>query len=89
MLQYIYLSIFTIMRIILTFICIILSTCANSQNTFSYLGTLILSKNTPISFSLVLEEFNGIVNGDYDDLPEQAFYMVGSIDEAVEKAKTM
>ena len=33
--------------------------------------------------------FNGIVNGDYDDLPEQAFYMVGSIDEAVEKAKTM
>ena len=33
--------------------------------------------------------FNGIVNGDYDGLPEQAFYMVGSIDEAVEKAKTM
>ena len=33
--------------------------------------------------------FNGIVNGEYDDLPEQAFYMVGSIDEAVEKAKTM
>ena len=30
----------------------------------------------------------GIVNGDYDDLPEQAFYMVGSIEEAVEKAKT-
>jgi F-type H+-transporting ATPase subunit beta len=30
-----------------------------------------------------------LVNGDYDDLPEQAFYMVGSIDEAVEKAKTM
>lgn len=33
--------------------------------------------------------FNGIVAGDYDHLPEQAFYMVGSIDEAVEKAKTM
>ena len=33
--------------------------------------------------------FNGIVNGDYDDLPEQAFYMVGSIDEAIEKAKSM
>jgi F-type H+-transporting ATPase subunit beta len=30
--------------------------------------------------------FQGILNGDYDDLPEQAFYMVGSIDEAVEKA---
>ena len=33
--------------------------------------------------------FNGIVNGDYDDLPEQAFYMVGSIEEAVDKAKTI
>jgi len=33
--------------------------------------------------------FNGIVNGDYDHLPEQAFYMVGSIDEAVEQAKTL
>lgn len=51
------------MRIILTFICIILSTYVNSQNTFSYLGTLILSNNTPISFSLELEEDNGIING--------------------------
>ncbi|MFT4256654.1 MAG: F0F1 ATP synthase subunit beta, partial [Pseudoxanthomonas sp.] len=31
--------------------------------------------------------FKGIVDGEYDHLPEQAFYMVGSIDEAVEKAK--
>ncbi|TLX23129.1 MULTISPECIES: F0F1 ATP synthase subunit beta [Thermomonas] len=31
--------------------------------------------------------FKGIVDGDYDHLPEQAFYMVGSIEEAVEKAK--
>ncbi|AMX03927.1 F0F1 ATP synthase subunit beta [Microbulbifer thermotolerans] len=30
--------------------------------------------------------FQGILNGDYDHLPEQAFYMVGTIDEAVEKA---
>ncbi|MEN1926684.1 F0F1 ATP synthase subunit beta [Luteimonas sp. MJ293] len=30
--------------------------------------------------------FKGIVEGEYDHLPEQAFYMVGSIDEAVEKA---
>lgn len=30
--------------------------------------------------------FKGILAGDYDHLPEQAFYMVGSIDEAVEKA---
>ena len=33
--------------------------------------------------------FKGIIAGDYDHLPEQAFYMVGSIDEAVEKAKTL
>jgi F-type H+-transporting ATPase subunit beta len=33
--------------------------------------------------------FNGIVNGDYDHLPEQVFYMVGSIDEVVEKAKAL
>ena len=33
--------------------------------------------------------FKGLVNGDYDDLPEAAFYMVGMIEEAVEKAKKM
>jgi len=33
--------------------------------------------------------FKGIIAGEYDDLPEQAFYMVGTIDEAVEKAKGM
>ena len=36
-----------------------------------------------------IKGFKGIVNGDYDNLPEQAFYMVGSIDEAIEKAKTL
>lgn len=33
--------------------------------------------------------FKGIVAGEYDHLPEQAFYMVGSIEEAIEKAKTL
>ena len=33
--------------------------------------------------------FKGIVEGDYDDLPEQAFYMVGTIEDAVENAKKM
>ncbi|MDR3490548.1 MAG: F0F1 ATP synthase subunit beta [Gammaproteobacteria bacterium] len=33
--------------------------------------------------------FKGIVDGEFDHLPEQAFYMVGSIDEAIEKAKTL
>jgi F-type H+-transporting ATPase subunit beta len=30
--------------------------------------------------------FKGLLAGDYDHLPEQAFYMVGTIDEAIEKA---
>ncbi len=33
--------------------------------------------------------FKGIVDGDYDHLPEQAFYMVGTIDEAVEKGEKL
>jgi F-type H+-transporting ATPase subunit beta len=33
--------------------------------------------------------FSGILNGDYDHLPEQAFYMVGTIEEAIEKANKM
>ena len=36
-----------------------------------------------------IKAFKGIVAGDYDDLPEQAFYMVGPIDEAVTKAKKL
>jgi F-type H+-transporting ATPase subunit beta len=33
--------------------------------------------------------FKAIVEGEYDHLPEQAFYMVGPIEEAAEKAKTI
>ena len=33
--------------------------------------------------------FSDIVNGEYDDIPEQAFYMVGTIEEVLEKAKTL
>ncbi len=36
-----------------------------------------------------IRAFKGIIAGEYDHLPEQAFYMVGTIDEAVEKAKTL
>ena len=42
-----------------------------------------------VSLEDSIKGFNGILNGDYDDLPEQAFYMVGTIEEAVEKAKIM
>ncbi len=42
-----------------------------------------------VTLADTIRDFKGIVNGDYDDLPEQAFYMVGGIDEAVEKAKSL
>src|SRR5690554_3449321 len=42
-----------------------------------------------VSLKETIRGFQGILNGDYDDMPEQAFYMVGSIDEAVEKANKM
>jgi F-type H+-transporting ATPase subunit beta len=42
-----------------------------------------------VSLADTIAAFKGIVAGEYDHLPEQAFYMVGSIDEVVEKAKTI
>ncbi|MEO0810625.1 MAG: F0F1 ATP synthase subunit beta [Pseudomonadota bacterium] len=36
-----------------------------------------------------IKGFKGLVNGDYDHLPEQAFYMVGTIEEAVAKAERL
>ena len=42
-----------------------------------------------VSLKDTIAGFKGILSGEYDHLPEQAFYMVGSIDEAIEKAKTL
>jgi F-type H+-transporting ATPase subunit beta len=42
-----------------------------------------------VSLKDTIAGFQGILAGQYDDLPEQAFYMVGSIDEAVEKAQKL
>ncbi len=42
-----------------------------------------------VSLKDTIRGFQGIVNGEYDALPEQAFYMVGAIEEAVEKAKSL
>ena len=36
-----------------------------------------------------IKGFDDLVNGKYDDIPEGAFYMVGTIDEALEKAAKM
>ncbi len=45
-------------------------------------GVLVDLKDT-------IKGFKGLCNGDYDDLPEQAFYMVGTIEEAIEKAERL
>jgi len=42
-----------------------------------------------VSLADTIAGFKGILAGEYDSLPEMAFYMVGSIDEAIEKAKGM
>ena len=42
-----------------------------------------------VSLEDTIRGFKGIVDGEYDDLPEQAFYMVGPIEEAVGQAKKM
>ena len=42
-----------------------------------------------VSLKDTISAFKAILAGDYDHLPEQAFYMVGGIDEVIEKAKSM
>ena len=42
-----------------------------------------------VNLSDTIAGFKGICEGKYDDLPESAFYMVGTIDEAIEKANKM
>ncbi|RKY59148.1 MAG: F0F1 ATP synthase subunit beta [Candidatus Latescibacterota bacterium] len=49
--------------------------------------TQIPGKYVPLEETV--KGFKGLVEGEYDDLPEQAFYMVGTIDEALQKAKEL
>jgi F-type H+-transporting ATPase subunit beta len=42
-----------------------------------------------VTLKETIKGFKGIISGEYDHLPEQAFYMVGSIDEAIAKAATL
>ena len=42
-----------------------------------------------VSLEDTIKGFKGLVDGEYDDLPEAAFYMVGTMEKAVEKAKRM
>lgn len=51
------------MKLTLIFSLLLTSILSYSQNTFNYVGTLILSDNTPISFKLEISEEEGVVNG--------------------------
>ncbi len=42
-----------------------------------------------VSLAETIKGFNMILNGELDELPEQSFYLVGNIDEAIEKAKSL
>ena len=42
-----------------------------------------------VSLEDTIKGFKGLIEGKYDDLPESAFYMVGNIDEAIDKAKKL
>jgi F-type H+-transporting ATPase subunit beta len=42
-----------------------------------------------VSLADTIRSFKGLVDGQYDQIPEQAFYMVGSIDEVLERAKKL
>ncbi len=47
------------------------------------------SPGVQVKLEDTIKGFKGLCNGDYDHLPEPAFYMVGNIDEAIAKAKKM
>ncbi len=46
-------------------------------------------KGQYVALSDTIKGFKGIVSGEYDDIPERAFYMAGKIDEVVERAKKL
>ena len=55
-------------------------------------GTHALFAGKPgkfVALPQTVEGFKGLLAGQYDDLPEQAFYMVGPIEEVIEKAAAM
>ena len=61
----------------------------SSPQPFTVAQTFTGTPGKYVTLNDTIKGFQGIANGEYDHLPEQAFYMVGSIDEAVEKAKQL
>ena len=62
---------------------------AKEQQPFFVAEVFTGSPGKYVSLKDTISAFKGIVAGEYDHLPEQAFYMVGSIEEAVEKASKL
>ena len=56
---------------------------------YSFLGNSYPPPGKLVSLADTIAGFKAICAGDYDHLPEASFYMVGGMDEAVEKAKRM
>ena len=56
---------------------------------FSVAEVFTGSPGVQVQLEDTIKGFKGLVNGDYDDLPEAAFYMVGTIEQAQEKAKKL
>ena len=52
-------------------------------------GAIAAAHASSVELADTIRSFKAIVDGEYDHLPEQAFYMVGSIEEAVAKGQKM
>ena len=61
------------------------------QNVFAFFVAEIFTGSPGIQVPLedTVRSFKGLVEGEYDHLPEQAFYMVGGIEDVIEKAAKM
>ena len=58
-----------------------------SPRSFTRIVSSLRESGKYVSLKDTIQGFKMIVSGECDHLPEQAFYMVGTIDEAMEKAK--
>ena len=60
-----------------------------ANTTFFVAEVFTGSPGVYVELEDTIKGFKAIVAGEYDDLPEQAFYMVGTIEDAVDKAKKL
>jgi hypothetical protein len=68
---------------------VLVRSSASCLSRSSWLKSSPVLSGKYVSLKDTIAGFKGILNGDYDHLPEQAFYMVGGIEEAIEKAKKL